>query len=142
MKIKPSSKSFLSLESVAMTDIVMNLFIFFFISFSLLYTFNPKKETQIEVKLPEASSRQESPKENAPLVVSVTSGNEIYIEKRRVLPDSLKKEFLSREKQTKNSGIVVRSDKSASVDTLVKVLDVAKQIGVQKLGVAVESTGP
>ena len=142
MKIKPSNKSFLSLESVAMTDIVMNLFIFFFISFSLLYTFNPKKETQIEVKLPEASSRQESPKENAPLVVSVTSGNEIYIEKRRILPDSLKKEFLSREKQTKNSGIVVRSDKSASVDTLVKVLDVAKQIGVQKLGVAVESTGP
>ena len=31
MKVQASKKSFLSLESVAMTDIVMNLFIFFFL---------------------------------------------------------------------------------------------------------------
>ena len=141
MKIRPSHKSFLSLESIAMTDIVMNLFIFFFISFSLLYTFNPKKESRIEVKLPDASVREAASKENTPLVVSVTSGNEIYIEKRLIPPSALKKEFLSRQTQAKNAGIVVRSDKAASVDTLVKVLDVAKQTGAQKLGVAVESAG-
>lgn len=139
MKIRSSHKSFLSLESVAMTDIVMNLFIFFFISFSLLYTFSPTKESRIEVKLPDASAREAALKEGEPLVVSVTSGNEIYIEKKLVLSSALKKEFSSRQAQAKNAGVIVRSDKSASVDTLVKVLDVAKQIGAQKLGVAVES---
>ena len=137
MKIKTSQKSFLSLESVAMTDIVMNLFIFFFISFSLLYTFNPHKEAKIEVKLPEGQAKEE-PRGDAPVVVSVTSGNEIYIGKKRVLPEALKGELASRAKSAKRSGVLVRADKLASVDYLVKVLDSAKQAGIEKLGVAIE----
>ena len=35
-----------------MTDIVLNLFIFFFISFSLLYTFNPERLAKVPVKPP------------------------------------------------------------------------------------------
>ncbi len=137
MKVKPASKSFFSLESVAMTDIVMNLFIFFFISFSLLYTFNPNRESKIEVKLPEGKVSGDA-KAESPLVVSVTQGNEIYIGKTRIPPASLKKELESRAKLAKGSGVLVRADKSASVDTLVKVLDASKQAGVQKLGVAIE----
>lgn len=137
MKIAPSSKSFLSLESVAMTDIVMNLFIFFFISFSLLYTFNPHKESKIEVKLPEGSSKQEA-RGGTPLVVSISSGNEIFFGKTRILPSKLKKEFESRAYLAKESGVLVRADKTSSVDTMVKVLDAAKQAGLGKLGVAVE----
>ena len=137
MKVKPSSKSFISLESVAMTDIVMNLFIFFFISFSLLYTFNPNRESKIEVKLPEGKS-QAAAKAEGPLVVSVTQGNEIYIGKTRVLSSALKKEIESRSKLAKGPGVLVRADKLASVDTLVKVLDASKQAGIQKLGVAID----
>ncbi len=137
MNIKPSKKSFLSIESVAMTDIVMNLFIFFFISFSLLYTFNPHKESKIEVKLPEGQVKEDA-KGEAPLVVAVTSGNEIYIGKTRIFPNKLKEELISRAKQTKRPGLLVRADKLASVDYLVKVLDAAKQAGIEKLGVAVE----
>lgn len=137
MKVTTSRKSFLTLESVAMTDIVMNLFIFFFISFSLLYTFSPHKESKIEVKLPEGKVQEES-KGDAPLIISVTSGNEIYIGKARVFPNKLKEELSSRFKQTKYAGLLVRADKLASVDYLVKVLDSAKQVGIQRLGVAVE----
>lgn len=137
MKVRPSSKSFLTLESVAMTDIVMNLFIFFFISFSLIYTFNPNRESKIEVKLPEGKVAGDS-KPDGPLVVTVTKGNEIYIGKTRILSASLKKELESRAPEAKSAGVLVRADKSASVDTLVKVLDASKQAGLQKLGVAVE----
>ena len=139
MKIKTTTKSFLTLESVAMTDIVMNLFIFFFISFSLLYTFNPKKESKIEVKLPDGSTQSEQ-KGESPLVVTVTQGNEVYFGKSRVLPEKLKKEFESRAKLVSDSGVLVRADKTSSVDTLVRVLDAAKQSGIQKLGVAVEKS--
>ena len=120
-----------------MTDIVMNLFIFFFISFSLLYTFNPHKEAKIEVSLPQGKLKEES-KGDAPLMVSVTAGNEIYIGKTRVFPNKLKEELVSRSKQSKRSGLLVRADKLASVDYLVKVLDAAKQAGIDKLGVAIE----
>lgn len=52
MKISGKRDYMISMESVAMTDIVLNMFIFFFISFSLLYTFNPMKK--LDVKLPKA----------------------------------------------------------------------------------------
>jgi biopolymer transport protein ExbD len=137
MKIAASRRSFLTLESVAMTDIVMNLFIFFFISFSLLYTFNPHKESKIEVKLPRGESSEEAGPD-VPLVVSVTSGNEIFIGKTRVLPQNLKRELASKASLAKKTGLLVRSDKSASVEYLVKVLDAAKQADIDKLGVAIE----
>ena len=138
MKVQVTRKTFLSLESVAMTDIVMNLFIFFFISFSLLYTFNPEKdkESKIEVKLPEGQTKQES-QGAAPLVVTITSGNEIYVGNKRVLPDKLKEALASIKADAKSAGILVKSDKSASVDYLIKALDAAKQAGIQKLGVAI-----
>lgn len=137
MRIKPSQKSFLSIESVAMTDIVLNMFIFFFISFSMLYTFNPHKESEIEVKLPKGMVKEES-KENAMLVVTITSGNEIYIGETRILPEMLNKELSSRYHSAEQSGVLIKSDKSASVDYLVKVLDAAKQTGIEKLGVALQ----
>ncbi len=138
MKVTVSKKSFLSLESVAMTDIVMNLFIFFFISFSLLYTFNPNqdKESKIEVKLPEGQAKQEA-KGPTPVVVSITSGNEIYVDGERVLPENLKKNLQAKPAKEKAAGILVKSDKAASVDYLVKALDAAKSAGIQKLGVAI-----
>lgn len=139
MKVRVSKNALISLESVAMTDIVMNLFIFFFISFSLLYTFNPNKdkESKIDVKLPEGSANEESRAET-PLVITITSGNEIYLGQTRVLPDKLKKELSSRSAKEKMAGVLVRSDKAASVDILVKALDASKQAGIPKLGVAIQ----
>ncbi len=120
-----------------MTDIVMNLFIFFFISFSLLYTFNPSRESKIEVKLPEGSSK-EAAKSDAPLSVYVNSANEIYIQRSRIEPSQLKRELTVRFKTSKYSALLVKADRTAAVDTLVKVLDSAKQAGISRLGVAIE----
>lgn len=137
MKVRTTRKAFLSLESVAMTDIVMNLFIFFFVSFSLLYTFNPHKEAKIEISLPQAAATSEQ-ESKQPLTVTITSGNEVYIGDRRIPSAALAKEMARVAKTHLESGIVVRSDKAASVDHLVKVLDAARQAGIRKLGVAVE----
>jgi len=56
VKIRMSGQYMVSLESIVMTDIVMNLFIFFFISFSLLYSFDPSRAKQIKVNLPMAKN--------------------------------------------------------------------------------------
>lgn len=139
MKIRPNTKAVLSLESVAMTDIVMNLFIFFFISFSLLYTFNPTKESKIEVRLPEGAVKGEAPA-RGPLVVTVTGKNEIYIGNVRMSPSQLKSDLAARSREDKATGVLVRADKTAAVDYLVQVLNAAKESGVAKLGVAIEQS--
>ena len=139
MKVRGSKNALVTLESVAMTDIVMNLFIFFFISFSLLYTFNPNKdkESKIDVKLPQGSTG-EGAKNEEPIVITITSGNEIYLGQARVLPDKLAKELSSKSQKEKMAGVLVKSDKAASVDVLVKALDASKQAGIPKLGVAIQ----
>ena len=138
MKIKTSQKSFISLESVAMTDIVMNLFIFFFISFSLLYTFNNTKESKIEVKLPQGVTKSEGKGDNSSLTVTISSTNEIYLDGSKVTLPKLKSLLIEKTSKRKDLSLIVQSDKRASVDHLVKVLDTAKQAGMQKLGVAIE----
>ena len=137
MKIKKTIKSFSPFESVAMTDIIMNMFIFFFISFSLLYTFNPYNESKIKVNLPSGVTNVQN-KGESPLVVSVTAKNEIYIGPNKIDRESLQKELASLSETAKKNGLIVKSDRQASVDYFVKILDAAKQAGIDKLGVSIE----
>ena len=78
MKIKLHRDSIVSLESVAITDIILNMFIFFFTSFSLVYTFNPARESRIIVKLPQADIK--SPVDQTePIVVTINNRNEVSL---------------------------------------------------------------
>ncbi len=137
MKIRTTNKQFLTLESVAMTDIVMNMFIFFFITFSLLYTFNPQQESKIKVNLPKGMTMTKVKGEN-PLVVSVTEKNEIYIANNKVSEQMLHKELTRYSADAKKNGVIVKADKRASVDFFVKVLDAAKQAGLNKVSISIE----
>lgn len=137
MKIKTTNKLSLTLESVAMTDIILNMFIFFFISFSLLYTFNPRQESKIKVNLPKGMTNVPIKRGENPLVITVTDKNEIYILNNRVPELTLKNELM-KFSQAKDSGVIVKADKQASVDYFVKVLDAAKQAGLNKVSISIE----
>lgn len=137
MKIKTKSRLTLSLESVAMTDIVMNMFIFFFISFSLLYTFNPQQESKIKVNLPKGMTISKLKGEN-PLVISVTAKNEIYVANNKINERMLFNEINRYAKDAQKNGVLVKADKRALVDYFVKVIDAAKQAGINKVSVSIE----
>jgi biopolymer transport protein ExbD len=137
MKVRTTNKQFLTLESVAMTDIVMNMFIFFFITFSLLYTFNPRQESKIKVNLPKGMTISKMKGEN-PLVVAVTAKNEIYIANNKVTEQALHRELEKYSADAKKNGVIVKADKRASVDFFVKVLDAAKQAGLNKVSISIE----
>ena len=136
MKITPTTKLFVSLESAAMSDIIMNLFIFFFISFSLLYTFNQHKQSDIKVELPRGTTDMDQFK--GPVVVSITKDNIVYFNSEKIELKNLTEYLTKNLEKTKAQGLVIKSDKEASVDTLVKVLDTSKAAGINKLGISIE----
>src|SRR5512137_2863086 len=107
MNIRPKKKFSISLESVAMTDIVMNMFIFFFVSFSLLYTFNPHQESKIKVTLPKGMTMAQLKGDN-PLVVTVTARNEIYIANALVTERALNERMARFAKDYKDKGVIVK----------------------------------
>jgi biopolymer transport protein ExbD len=141
MKIKTHRDSMVSLESVAITDIILNMFIFFFTSFSLVYTFNPTRESRIFVRLPQADIKAPVDQKE-PLVVTINSRNEVFLNNRQKNLKDLKTELQSLIAFNKMRSVIVRADKSVVFDRVVQILDVAKNSGVDRLGIAIEEKPP
>jgi biopolymer transport protein ExbD len=137
MKIRTHREALVSLESVAITDIILNMFIFFFTSFSLVYTFNPARESQIEIKLPQAEVQPEAAKRE-PVIVSISAEGQVYLG-NRVIPlsrlASAVRQALGRYPSTP---VIVRADRRVVIDLAVKVIAAAKKAGALQLSIAVE----
>lgn len=143
MKIKTYRDSVVTLESIALTDIILNIFIFFFTAFSLVYTFNPARESKIIVKLPKADIKA-SVDQKELTVVTINSRNEIFLNNKPKNLRDLKRELQTLIAFDKMRPVVVRADKSVVFDRVVQILDVAKNSGVELLGITIEekaSTG-
>ena len=141
IKVKTKRDFILSLESIALTDIIMNIFIFFFTAFSLVYTFNPSRESRVEVKLPQADIKAPVDQKE-PIVVTINSRNEVFLNNKTKTLRDLKNELQSFMASSKNRPVIVRADKSVVFDRVVQVLDVAKNAGVDRLGIAIEEKPP
>src|SRR5512136_3440718 len=137
MKIRTHRDALVSLESVAITDIILNMFIFFFTSFSLVYTFNPARESRIQIKLPQAEVRPEALKRE-PIIVNVNAKGEIFL---GGTPTSLAR-LTPAVRQAMGGDptvqVVVRSDKSVVIDLVVKVIEAVNKAGATQLSIAVE----
>ncbi len=137
MKIKARREFRVSLESLAFTDIILNIFIFFFTAFSLVYTFNPMRESKILIKLPQADIKT-PPDQKEPVIVNITHRNELFLMSKPTNLKDLKKELETLIAFNKERPVIVRADKNVVFDKVVQVLDVAKNSGVEKLGIAIE----
>jgi len=141
MKIKTHRQTLLSLESIALTDIILNIFIFFFTAFSLVYTFNPARESKISLKLPQADIRTPVEKSD-PVIVNIKSRNEIFLGNKPKTLRELKSDLEAIVARDKERPVIVRADKTVVFDDVVQVLDVAKNAGVERLGIAVQEKAP
>src|SRR6266508_5730748 len=92
MHFKRQNKILFSMESVAITDIIMNMFIFFFITFSFLATFHKSNEGQVDVNLPKAASAT-PPAEKKGLSVNLTKEGGLFLDKEPVTLEQLRTRF-------------------------------------------------
>jgi biopolymer transport protein ExbD len=135
MKISGRRDYLINLESVAMTDIILNMFIFFFISFSLLYTFSPERIQKLDVKLPEAANT--APLEDKGQVNIVLTGDDaIYLDKERVSMSGLKDALSARRKDNPKLTVILRADKSVRFKQIVTVIDMLTELKVSRLSIA------
>ncbi len=137
MKIKPHRDSIVTLESIAFTDIILNIFIFFFTAFSLVYTFNPMRESRIIVKLPQADIKSPADQKE-PIIITINSRDEVFLNNKPKTLRELKTELEALMAFNKMKPVIVRADKSVVFDRVVQILDVAKNSGVERLGIAIE----
>ena len=136
MKIKGHRPYLCNLESIALTDIVLNMFIFFFISFSLLYTFDPQRLQRIEVNLPKAQSGSPMD-ERSRFYITLDAKGDIYVKTDLVSINDLKSRLSATFEENKDLNVIVRVDKNTVFDRVTQVLDTINLVGVKKISVAV-----
>jgi len=135
MKISGKRNYMVNLESVAMTDIVLNMFIFFFISFSLLYTFSPNRVQKLDVKLPEAKNTAPITDKNQ-VDITITDKGDLYLDKELVTHRLFKEKMSLIHKNNPNVSVILHSDKTVQFKEVVKVLDALSELGVKNLNIA------
>ncbi|MBN2452945.1 MAG: biopolymer transporter ExbD [Candidatus Omnitrophica bacterium] len=141
INIKGRNDYLVALESVAMTDIIMNMFIFFFISFSLIYTLNPARISKIDVKLPKASTAV-ALEGSEKLVLAITKEGKYYINDRDISAGSIKEAIKDRLKDNPDLSVILKVDDSGRFGAVAGVLDILNELNIQKVSVAaVKSAG-
>lgn len=135
MKISGQRDYMVSLESVAMTDIVLNMFIFFFISFSLLYTFSPHRIQKLEVKLPQATHTTVMNNTNQ-ANITITNEGPLYLDKELVTRKELKEKINVMRKENPGLSVILHSDRSVRFKDIVDVLDILSELSIKNLNIA------
>ena len=135
MKIGGRHSYLTSLESMAMTDIIMNMFIFFFISFSLLYTFNPHRAQKLDIKLPKADNASNIEKQDQ-LNITLSKEGPVYLGEDIITIRELKQAVAGKLKDNSELTIVLRADKVISFHKIVDILDILTGLGVTNLNIA------
>ncbi len=118
-----------------MTDIVMNMFIFFFISFSILYTFNPTRVSKVEVKLPKASSAV-SLEGSEKTILAITKDGEYLINDEKKDAKSLKEYLASLVKDDPSMNLLLKVDSRTKFSNVVSVLDMINELHIERVSVA------
>lgn len=135
INIRGKKDYLVALESVAMTDIVMNMFIFFFISFSLIYTLNPTRISKIEVSLPKASSAI-SLEGSEKTVLAINKNGEYFINDERVEKSDLKKTLKAKKTENPSFSILLKVDRESKFDDVARALDAINELDIQRVSVA------
>ncbi len=137
MRFKRQAQMLFSMESVAVTDIILNMFIFFFITFSFLATFHKANEGQMDVNLPKATSAS-PPVEKKRLSVNLTKEGSLFLGRELVTLEQLKTRFQTEKASGAEITLIVRADREVSHGRVVEVMDLARTEGLNHLAIATQ----
>ena len=135
------SKAHPSLETVALADVVINLFIFFFVTFGLFATFDAAQKGIVPIELPKAE-HAEAKRPDKPLVILINRKGDISLGVQAT-PVSKLHEALNHELSfRKDKAVIVHADRTIPLEKLVSVLDVVRNTKARSVSIETEFYSP
>jgi len=123
-------KTFAEPNLVPLIDVSLILVIIFMVLTPILF------HHQLTVKLPHAVSGEAAASDTA-VTVQITKAGAVTVEGTAVRWENLERELTLRLPKSAGKTLLVQADKGVAVERVVTVLDIAKRLGVGKLGVGV-----
>ena len=114
-----------------MLDVVFIMLIFFIV-------------TATFIKLPgvditKVDTKTSDPYKKVGILVAVSGNNEYWIDKKRVESSGLKLNLTRMFNDNPKGGMVIQADNEADIESLARVADVAREIGISPVAISVEN---
>ncbi len=126
-------------DTIAFADIVVNLFVFFFITFGLYATFDAAQKGTLPIELPRAISAPIA-KPDLPLIVTIKRDGTIQVGNQKILLSELAATANRELSLKKEKNVLVRADRLIPLERFVSVLEVVRQTKARS--VAIETDTP
>ena len=130
MTFKTSNEPLSIFAYSSLTDIVMLLVIFFLLTSQFVI------QTGVKVKLP--GSKTNEPTTPSKLIVTLTAGGGVYAGEEEISIDQLPAKLNIMKGTSMEDNLVIRADKTVSVDLVIKVIDAARSSGIDKFTIETE----
>ena len=113
-----------------MLDVVFIMLIFFIVTANFI------KEPGLEVNRPDSETAE--PTENAAILIAVGNAGEIYMDGRRIDKRQVKANVVRLLAENPQGSVVIQADEKATADTIMAVMDGAREAGVYNISLASE----
>jgi len=114
-------------------DVVLVLLVIFLIT-------APMMLGGIDVRVPKTQTRNIQPEER--LILTVTRDRGVFLESQPISLDRLSKVLNGMVKRNPKSAVFLKADEVVAYGTVMKVMDVIKRAGVDRVGMVTEPVGP
>ena len=124
----PNTKT-LKFDLTPLVDVVFQLLLFFMLTTTFI-----NMESGVKVDLP--SGDFAGVKEQKNVVVTITENNVLYVNNHLIDPNSLSEKIKEEIKNNTNSLVVLEADQNITHGKVVRVMDLIKKGGAEKIAIA------
>ena len=114
-----------------MLDVVFIMLIFFIVTATFIKLPGPT--------VSKIDTITEDPYKKVTILVAVTEIDEFWIDKKRVEESALKLNLTRMFNENPLSGMVIQADNESSIESLAKVADIARDVGISPVAISVEN---
>ena len=120
-----------AIDLTPMLDVVFIMLIFFNVTASFI------KLPGVEVN--KVDTVTSDPYKKVGILVAVSDNNEFWIDKKRVEITALKINLTRLFNENPKGGMVIQADNDSDIETVAKIADIAREIGISPVAVSVEN---
>ena len=113
-----------------MLDVVFILLIFFIVTANFI------KDPGLEINRPDSETAEIT--ENAAILIAIGPAGEIYMDGRRIDVRQVKANVVRLLAENPQGSVVIQADEKATADTIMAVMDGAREAGVYNISLASE----
>ncbi len=120
-----------TIDLTPMLDVVFIMLIFFIVTATFIKLPGPT--------VSKIDTVTEDPYKKVTILVAVTEIDEFWVDKKRLDENALKLSLTRMYNENPLSGMVIQADNESSIESVAKVADIARDIGISPVAISVEN---